>query len=227
MRPARLLSVLLPAALALALAACGGASQNAAPLTPDPEPPPTDEQIAALQNAQTDVADNQDAGSSAALATEDPNAVRASDLKASCVRTRRERMDVAKAIAQAWMDLQDRVSVHAAAVRKACVVKDAAGTHLDVLIDATGKPHFKPALKVDDLTCTPSLPPGLTKDEARIALYREDPGFLRQNLLGNTPDWAEDQRCADLDRAAGLETQVTYGDLAGVTTLSKLKTKKP
>ena len=206
--------------------ACGGASQNSAPLTPDPEPPPTDEQIAAMQNAQTSVADNGDAGTSADLATQDPNAVRAGDLKSACDRTRDDRAADAKAIAQAWIAVQDRVSPHAPAVKKACTVKDAAGTHLDVVPDAAGKPHLKPALKADDLTCKPALPPGLTKDDARIALYREDPGFLRQSLLGTSSKWAQDQRCADLDRAAGLETQVTYGDLAGVTTLSKLKTKK-
>jgi hypothetical protein len=46
------------------LVACRGASSQ--PLTPDPDPTPTDQEIAALQNAQTSAADTTpDAGSSA------------------------------------------------------------------------------------------------------------------------------------------------------------------
>lgn len=52
----------------LACAACGGASSQ--PLTPDPDPTPTDQDIAALQNAQTSAADN--AADAGAPATDAP-----------------------------------------------------------------------------------------------------------------------------------------------------------
>jgi hypothetical protein len=51
-----------------AMTACGGASSQ--PLTPDPDPTPTDQDIIALQNAQTSVA----AGISDAGATPPPAA---------------------------------------------------------------------------------------------------------------------------------------------------------
>jgi hypothetical protein len=52
----------------LASNACGGASSQ--PLTPDPDPTPTAQDIAALQNAQTSAADSTpDAGSAPTVDT--------------------------------------------------------------------------------------------------------------------------------------------------------------
>ena len=51
----------------VATAACGGASSQ--PLTPDPDPAPSDQDIAALQNAQTSIADGEDGGATAVPAT--------------------------------------------------------------------------------------------------------------------------------------------------------------
>ena len=206
------------------LFACGGpTTPKAAPLTPDPDPQPTDEQIAAMQNAQTDVASGANAGSAAAVATEDQNTA----LKSSCEASRGARSQEAHDVAQAWMLTTQRINKYGALIKRACSIKGLHGARISVERDARGKiVKLKPAGTTDYVVCKGSLPAAVSQDDARIYWYEQDQDFRDRVVLAESPHFDENQKCADLDKAAGFDSQVTYGDAAGVGELARASASK-
>lgn len=198
--------------------ACGGATTQKPALTPDPDPDPTDEQIAAMQNAQTDVAAGNDAGSAAAVATEDENTA----LKSSCDASRSVRAQEARDLAQAWMATTERINKYGALIKRACVIKGLHGARVAAEKDGHGKiVKMKPAGSSDYVVCKGSLPGAVSQDDARLYWYEQDADFRDRVVLAESPHFNENQKCADIDKAAGFESQVTYGDTAGVGNLAR------
>ncbi len=204
--------------------ACGGTTQTAgAPLTPDPDPDPTDEQIAAMQNAQTSVAENGDAGSAAAVATEDQKTA----LRASCEASRGARAREARDIAQAWLATAERIDKYGALVRRACTIKALHGARVTAERDPHGKiVKMKPAGSSDYVVCKGSLPAAVSQDDARIYWYEQDEDFRDRVVLAESPHFDENQKCADVDKAAGFDSQVTYGNAAGIAALARSGSSK-
>ena len=198
--------------------ACGGTTTTKPALTPDPDPDPTEEQIAAMQNAQTGAAAGTDAGSAAAVATEDKDTA----LKSSCDASRATRAQEAHDVAQAWIAATERINKYGALIKRACSIKNLRGARISIERDARGRiVKVKPAGPSDYVVCKGSLPAAVSQDDARIYWYEQDPDFRDRIVLAESAHFDENQKCADLDMAAGFDSQVTYGDATRVGSLAR------
>lgn len=64
--------------------------------------------------------------------------------------------------------------------------------------------------------CKGGPPRGLTLDDATFAIHRSEYGPPPNLPLPSGEDAGENRACRDLDLEVGLDTQITYGDRAGL-----------
>ncbi|MGH7328456.1 MAG: hypothetical protein ACREJX_08910, partial [Polyangiaceae bacterium] len=168
--------------------------------------------------AQTSVATGDDAGSAAAVATEDQGTA----LRSSCDASRAARAQEAHEMAQAWVVTTERLHKYGALIKRACTIKGLHDPRVSIERDAHGKiVKIKPAGANDYVACKGSLPAAVSQDDARIYWYEQDADFRDRVVLAESPHFNENQKCADVDKAAGFDSQVTYGDVAGVAALAR------